>query len=55
MEPRFENTLKEVMADKEEAYAKREERRHEEKEEKINNFADIQRKTLEVQERTLQL
>jgi hypothetical protein len=41
------NTLKSVFFDKEEASAKRDERRRD-KEEHMQSFADIQRKTLEI-------
>jgi hypothetical protein len=51
----LENTLKSVFADKEEASAKRDERRRQDKEEQILSFTDIQRKTLEVQQRKLDL
>jgi hypothetical protein len=51
----LENTLKSVFADKEEASAKRGERRHRDKEEQMQSFSDIQRKTLEVQQRKLDL
>jgi hypothetical protein len=47
--------LKSVFADKEEANAKTNERRHRDKEEQIQSFADIQRKTREVQQRKLDL
>jgi hypothetical protein len=43
------NTLKSVFADKEEASAKRDEKRRRDKEEHMQSFADIQRKTLEIQ------
>jgi hypothetical protein len=43
------NTFMVALFDKEEASAKREEMRHQEKVEKMSTFADIQRKTLEVQ------
>jgi hypothetical protein len=49
------NTLKSVFADKEEASAKRDKQRRRDKEEHIQSFADIQRKTLEVQQRKLDL
>jgi hypothetical protein len=49
------NTLKSVFADKEEASAKRDEQRRWDKEEHIQSFTDIQRKTLEVQQRKLDL
>jgi hypothetical protein len=49
------NTLKSVFADKEEASAKRDEQRRRDKEEHMQSFADIQRKTLEVQQRKLDL
>jgi hypothetical protein len=48
-------TLKVVMANKEEASAKREESRRQEKEDQMTNFAKIQRKALEMQERKLVL
>jgi hypothetical protein len=51
----LENTLKSVFTDKEEASAKRDEQRHWDKQEQMQSFADIQRKTLEVQERKLDL
>jgi hypothetical protein len=51
----LENTLKSVFTDKEEASAKRDEQRHWDKQEQTQSFADIQRKTLEVQERKLDL
>jgi hypothetical protein len=44
-----ENILMVALFDKEEASTKREERRHQEKVENMSTFADIQRKTLEVQ------
>jgi hypothetical protein len=44
----LKNTLKAVMADKEEASDKREERRRWDKEEQMRNFVEIQRKTLDV-------
>jgi hypothetical protein len=44
-----------VFADKKEASAKRDEQRRREKEEHIQSFADIQRKTLEIQQRKLDL
>jgi hypothetical protein len=50
-----ENTLKSVFADKEEASAKRDERRRRDKEEQMLGFTDIHRKTLEVQQRKLEL
>jgi hypothetical protein len=49
------NTLKSVFADKEEASAKRDERRRRDKEEHMQCFTDIQRKILEVQQRKLDL
>jgi hypothetical protein len=51
----FENTLKSVFTDKEEASAKRDERRRQDKEEQMQSFTDIQNKTLEVQQRKLDL
>jgi hypothetical protein len=51
----LENTLKSVFADKEEASAKRDERRRRHKEEQMRSFTDIQRKTFEVQQRKLDL
>jgi hypothetical protein len=48
------NTLKSVFADKEEASAKRDEQRHRDIEEHMQSF-DIQRKTLEIQQRKLDL
>jgi hypothetical protein len=39
----MENTLKTVFAEKEEASAKMDERRHQDKEEQMQTFADIQR------------
>jgi hypothetical protein len=45
----MENTLGTVFAEKEEASAKRDERRCRDKEEQMQCFTDIQRKTLEVQ------
>jgi hypothetical protein len=47
--------LKSVFTDKEEASAKRDEQRRRDKEKHIQSFADIQRKTLEVQEKKLDL
>jgi hypothetical protein len=47
--------LKSVFADKEEASAKRDEQRRQDKEEYIQSFADIQRKILEVKQRKLDL
>jgi hypothetical protein len=47
--------LKSVFADKEEASAKRDEQRRQDKEKYIQSFADIQRKTREVQQRKLDL
>jgi hypothetical protein len=47
--------LKSVFANKEEASVKRDERRRRDKEEQTQSFADIQRKTLEVQQRKLNL
>jgi hypothetical protein len=44
----MENTLRTVMTEKEEASAKRDARRRQEKEEHILIFAKIQRKTPEV-------
>jgi hypothetical protein len=49
------NTLKSVFADKEEASAKRDEHRHRDKEEHMQSFTDIQKKTLEIQQRKLDL
>jgi hypothetical protein len=49
------NTLKSVFADKEEASAKRDEQRRRDKEEHMQSFADIQRKTLKIQQRKLNL
>jgi arginine utilization protein RocB len=49
------NTLKSVFVDKEESSAKRDEQRHRDKEEHMQSFTDIQRKTLEVQQRKLDL
>jgi hypothetical protein len=49
------NTLKLVFADKEEASAKRDERRRQDKEEQMQSFTSIERKTLEVQQRKLDL
>jgi hypothetical protein len=51
----LENSLKSVLADKEEASAKRDEWRHRDKEEKMQSFTDIERNTLEVQQRKLDL
>jgi hypothetical protein len=51
----LENTLKSVFVNKKEASAKRDERKCRDKEEKMQSFADIQRKTLEVQQRKLDL
>jgi hypothetical protein len=45
----MKNTLRTVMAEKEEANAKRDSRRHWEKVEQMLSFADIQRKNYEVQ------
>jgi hypothetical protein len=47
--------LKSVFADKEEASAKRDGQRCRDKEEHIQSFADKQRKTLEIQQRKLDL
>jgi hypothetical protein len=49
------NTLKSVFANKEEGSFKRDEQRRQDKEEHMQSFADIQRKTLEVQQRKLDL
>jgi hypothetical protein len=49
------NTSKSVLDDKEEKSAKRDERIRRDKEEHMQSFADIQTKTLEVQERKLDL
>jgi hypothetical protein len=49
------NALKSVFVDKEESSAKRDEQRHRDKEEHMKSFTDIQRKTLEVQQRKLDL
>jgi hypothetical protein len=49
------NTLKSVFADKEEASAKRDEQRRRDKEEHMQSFADIQRRTLKIQQRKLDL
>jgi hypothetical protein len=49
------NTLKLVYADKEKASAKRDEQRRRDKEEHMQSFADIQRRTLEIQQRKLDL
>jgi hypothetical protein len=49
------NTSKSVFVDKEEASAKRDEQRRRDKEEHMQSFVDIQRKTLEVQQRKLDL
>jgi hypothetical protein len=49
------NTLKSVFADKEEASAKRDEQRRRDKEKHMQSFADIQRRTLEIQQRKLDL
>jgi hypothetical protein len=49
------NTLKSVFADKKEASAKRDEQRRQDKEKHMQSFADIQRKTLEIQQRKLDL
>jgi hypothetical protein len=51
----MENKLSMVLAEKEEASAKRYQRRFREKEEQILIFVDIERKALEVQERKLEL
>jgi hypothetical protein len=51
----LENTLKSVFADKEEASAKRDERRRRAKGVQMQNFTEMQRKTLEVQQRKLDL
>jgi hypothetical protein len=45
----MKNTLRTVMADKEEANAKRDDRKRREKVEQMLSFADIQRKAHEVQ------
>jgi hypothetical protein len=44
-----------VKAEKEEAYAKKKDRKYREKEKQMLNFVQIQRKTLKVQERKLQV
>jgi hypothetical protein len=49
------NTLKSVFVDKEEASAKRDEQRRWDKEEHMQSFANIQRRTLEIQQRKLDL
>jgi hypothetical protein len=51
----LENTLKLVFTDKEEASAKRDEQRRRDKEEQMQSFTDIQRKTFEVQQRKLDI
>jgi hypothetical protein len=51
----LENTLNSLFADKEEACAKRDEQRRRDKEEQMQIFADVQRKTLEVQQQKLDL
>jgi hypothetical protein len=51
----MENTLRTVFIEKVEAKAKRDERRCQEKEEQMKSFTDIQRRTLEVQEKNLSL
>jgi hypothetical protein len=47
----MENILRTVFVEKEEASAKRDEKRRREKEEQMQSFNGIQRKTLEVQKR----
>jgi hypothetical protein len=49
------NTLKSIFAHKEETSAKRDEQRRWDKEEHIQSFADIQRRTLEIQQRKLDI
>jgi arginine utilization protein RocB len=49
------NTCKSVFVDKEEASAKRDEERRRDKEEHIQSFAGIQSRTLEIQQRKLDL
>jgi hypothetical protein len=49
------NTLKSVFANKEEANVERDEQRRRYKEEHMQSFTDIQRMTLEVQQRKLDL
>jgi hypothetical protein len=51
----FKNTLKSVFADKEEASIKRDEQRRWDKEEHMQTFADIQRRTFEIQQKKLDL
>jgi hypothetical protein len=51
----LENTLKLVFADREDASAKRDERRRRDKEKQIQSFVDVQRKTLEEQQMKLDL
>jgi hypothetical protein len=51
----LENTLKLIFTDKEEASAKRDEQRRRDKEEQMQSFTDIQRKTFEVQQRKLDI
>jgi hypothetical protein len=51
----LENTFKLVFADREEASAKRDGQRRRDKEKQIQSFADVQRKTLEEQQRKLDL
>jgi hypothetical protein len=52
---RLGNTLKLIFADEEEASAKRDEQRRRDKEEHMQSFTDIQRRTLEIQQRKLDL
>jgi hypothetical protein len=47
------NTLKSVFANKEEESAKRDKQRRRDKEEHMQSFTDIQKKTLEIQQRKL--
>jgi hypothetical protein len=49
------NTLKSVFADKEEASAKRDEQRRRDNEKHMQSFVDIQRRTLEIQQKKLDL
>jgi hypothetical protein len=46
----FQETLRELMAKKEEAIVEREERRHKEKEATTKSFVDLQLRALEVEE-----
>lgn len=51
----LESTLKAVLAEKEEVWTAREERRRQQKEVAMTNFAALQQKAIEVRERQLQI